>query len=104
MKPLEPNEDRLEGQWLKINDKVIADDTARRIDELISSGLTRVAASKDGWDVLYVDKRDGRRWELTYPHKDWHGGGPPTLICVSDDYVGTKYGNAENGDRPQSGT
>jgi hypothetical protein len=92
MKPLEPNEVRLEGQWLKAGDQVIADDTARRIDELISSELTRVSSSKDGWDVLYVDERDGRMWELTYPHSEWHGGGPPSLTNVTEDYARTKYG------------
>jgi hypothetical protein len=88
---LEPDEVRLEGQWLKKGGKVIADDTAIRIEELISSELTRLAASVDGWDVLYVDKRDGRLWELTYPHKEWHGGGPPSLAYVTKDYVQMKY-------------
>lgn len=91
MRPLQPNEQRLEGQWLKVDAKVVADETARRIDELISTELTKVAASEDGWDTLYVDARDGRKWELTYPQKEWHGGGPPTLICVSDSYARAKY-------------
>lgn len=91
MNPLAPHEDRLEGQWLKVHDKVIADDTTRRIEELISSDLTKVATSKDGWDILYVDNRDGRKWELTYPHSEGHGGSPPTLTFVSDSYVRTKY-------------
>jgi hypothetical protein len=30
-------------------------------------------------------------WELTYPHKDWHGGGPPSLANVTKDYVQRKY-------------
>ncbi len=92
MKPLEAHEVQLDGQWLKVGTKVVADDIARRIDELVAFELTRLTASKDGWDVLYVDKRDGRMWELTYPHKDWHGGGPPSLTCVTKDYVQTKYG------------
>jgi hypothetical protein len=91
MVPLKPHEDRLEGQWLKVNDKVIADETTRRIEEMISSALIKVATSEDGWDILYVDNRDGRKWELTYPHKEWHGGGPPMLMHVSDGYVQTKY-------------
>lgn len=91
MSSLEPNEQRLEGQWLKVDAKVVADETARRIDELISTELTKLATSEDGWNTLYVDNRDGRKWELTYPHKEWHGGGPPTLTCVSDSYVWEKY-------------
>jgi hypothetical protein len=91
MSPLQPNELRLEGQWLKVDAKVVADETARRIDELTSTELTKVASSEDGWDTLYVDTRDGRKWELTYPHKEWHGGGPATLTCVPDAYVRAKY-------------
>jgi len=91
MNPLEANEQTLEGQWVKVDGKVIADETTRRIEELISTALTKVATSEDGWDTLYIDKRDGRKWELTYPHKEWHGGGPPTLACVSDSYARSKY-------------
>ena len=91
MSPLDPNEQRLEGQWIKVDAKVVADETARRIDELISTELTQIATSEDGWDTLYVDKRDGRKWELTYPHKEWHAGGPPTLTCVPDSCVRAKY-------------
>ena len=95
MNPLEPNEQRLEGQWLKVNAKVVADETSRRIEELISTVLTKVATSEDGWDTLYIDNRDGRKWELTYPHKEWHGGGPPTLTCVTDVEACAKYKKTE---------
>ena len=91
MRLLEPNEVQLEGHWIKAGSKVVADDTARRIDELVSSHLAKRATSDDGWDVLYLDRRDGRLWELTYPHKDWHGGGPPSLANVTEDYVQKKY-------------
>lgn len=92
MSSISPHENRLEGKWRKVGRKVIADDTSRRIEELISSELRKLVATKDGWDVLYADMADGRRWELTFPHKEWHGGGPPVLTCVSDAYVRTKYG------------
>ncbi|MGA2231752.1 MAG: Imm27 family immunity protein [Tepidisphaeraceae bacterium] len=91
MRLLEPNESVLEGRWIKAGGGVVADDTSRRIEELISAQLTRLAASEDGWDILYVDKRDGRMWELTYPHKDWHGGGPPLLTNVAKDLAERKY-------------
>jgi hypothetical protein len=91
MKLLEPNEELLEGRWIKVGGKVVADDTARRIEELISTQLTKVATSEDGWEVLYLDKRDGRHWELSYPNKDWHGGGPPSLASVTKEYVERKY-------------
>ena len=88
---LQPHEYRLAGRWLTVGGKVIADDTARRIEELISSVLTKVATSEDGWDVLYVDESDKRHWELTYPNKEWHGGGPPALTHVTDEYAREKY-------------
>ncbi len=33
--------------------------------------------------ILYIDNDDNRYWELTYPKVYMHGGGPPTLICIS---------------------
>ncbi len=91
MRSLEPDEQRLEGQWLKVAGRAVADDTCQRIETLISTELAKVATSHGGWDVLYVDQRDGRRWELTYPHKEWHGGGPPMLTRVSESYARSKY-------------
>lgn len=91
MRLLEPNEVLLEGRWIKEGNKVVADDTTSRIEHLISSELDKLATSDDGWDVLYIDRRDGRMWELTYPHKDWHGGGPPSLTNVAKDHVQRKY-------------
>jgi hypothetical protein len=91
MKLLEANEVFLEGRWINTGAKVVADDTARRIEELISSQLTKLAASEEGWEVLYLDKRDGRFWELSYPHSGWHGGGPPSLTNVTKDQAERKY-------------
>lgn len=91
MKLLDPKEVLLEGRWIKTGTMVVADDTARRIEDLISSQLTRLNVSADGWEVLYLDKRDGRFWELSYPHKDWHGGGPPSLANITKDHAEKKY-------------
>ena len=91
MKLLESTEHQLHGQWKKVGNHLVADDTAKRIDWLLSTKLRKLAVSSDGWDVLYVDDRDGRKWELTYPNKEWHGGGPPALECVDEDYVISKY-------------
>jgi len=43
--------------------------------------------------VLYRDPQDGRSWELTYPHSDWHGGEPPDLRHISSGEAASKYGN-----------
>jgi hypothetical protein len=42
--------------------------------------------------VLYRDPQDGRLWELTYPHSDWHGGEPPDLRHISSGEAASKYG------------
>ena len=33
----------------------------------------------------------GRYWERTYPHSDWHGGGPPCLTNITFDAAKEKY-------------
>ena len=91
MNLLNPDEVLLEGRWIKTGAEVIADDTARRIEELVSSHLRKLAASEDGWEVLYLDEHDGRFWELSYSHKEWHGGGPPSLTNLSREQAERKY-------------
>jgi hypothetical protein len=91
MDHLKASDQQLVGQLLKVDGQVVADGVAKRIDDLVSSELTRVVDSGDGWHVLFFDKRDGRYWELTYPNKDWHGGGPATLTCVSEAEAQLRY-------------
>ena len=98
MNQLNPGEIRLEGKWQEIDGRVVENDTCRRIGELISSVLTKLATSDDGWSSLYVDNSDGRKWELTYPHNEWHGGGPPTLTHVSEVYAMKKYEELKKGE------
>jgi hypothetical protein len=43
------------------------------------------------WETLYRDPNDGRYWERTYPHSDWHGGGPPCLTKITFDAAKEKY-------------
>ena len=91
MSNLQPHEVRLEGGWAAVGGKVLADSITERINELLTSGLTRLADAEGGWEILYLDEHDGRMWELTYPHSEWHGGGPPRLTHVSVDYAKSKY-------------
>lgn len=91
MNVLSSNEVLLEGNWVLGADGVVADATAQRIESLLADALEKVAESADGWRTLYWDPQDGRFWELTYPHKEWHGGGPPCLTCVSAEYAKGKY-------------
>jgi hypothetical protein len=77
---LSPDESELVGEWLRQGDQVLEDSVAARIRWLTERHLEQVAMSAYGaWETLYRDPNDGRYWERTYPHSDWHGGGPPCL-------------------------
>jgi hypothetical protein len=78
-----PEESALIGQWVADGRRVEVDATCRRIEALVAAHLIEVARSAGGWSTLYEDPADGRLWEYTYPHGDWHGGGPPSLRCIS---------------------
>lgn len=88
---IQPNETKLCGKWILENGKLVADVTARRIDYLVQNELVEVGRSDDGWDILYLDKGDGRYWELNYPDSSQHGGGPPCLDFLSRDTAVAKY-------------
>ena len=89
---IDPGESALIGQWLAHGTLVVADETCHRIDALVASHLIVLATSADGWSALYRDPADGRLWERTYPHSDWHGGGPPSLQCISLAQARATYG------------
>ncbi len=86
-----PAETQIEGRWLTLAGKTIADDNCSRINYLLAKELTRVAATSDGWFILYRDNFDNRLWELTYPQSELHGGGPPRLCNLTPDEAAAKY-------------
>ena len=88
---LHSDERELIGKWIVVSGAVDGDETCKRIEEIVAYSLDMVSSNDGGWTKLFVDKNDGRYWELTYPNGEWHGGGPPTLTCVSDSYVRSKY-------------
>jgi hypothetical protein len=88
---LRPGETLLEGKWIVVDGAVDGDDACKRIEELVRTCLKQIGVAEAGWAKLFVDPVDGRYWEQTYPNSEWHGGGPPTLTCVSDDYARAKY-------------
>ena len=54
------------------------------VSEFIQIHALRKTGSRDGgWTIEYIDDRTGVAWELTYPHSEWHGGGPPRLQRTS---------------------
>jgi Immunity protein 27 len=89
---LQPHESELVGQWELKNGQAVADTTTRRIKWLTENSLVELGSDSTGWDVLYVDRRDGRLWELTYLQSDSHGGGPPRLALLDPKRAQEKYG------------
>jgi len=60
-----------------------------RIHWLSKNYLTHIA---DGnWTALYRDQSDDRYWEYSYPLGYMHGGGPPSLHCISIDEASERY-------------
>lgn len=83
MTEIQPHEQELIGRWIFREGRILADAVAERINVLIAGPLAKVASSEDGWTSLYLDRRDARLWELTYPESEMHGGGPPSLTHIS---------------------
>lgn len=95
MNLLRPDEIELTGQWLSVAGKMIADATCERIQELTSKHLIKISVDQSGWLVLYRDPQDSRLWELSRPHSQMHGGGPPKLTCISAQRATDTYGRVE---------
>jgi hypothetical protein len=91
MRSLQPHETELRGTWIARDSIVEADEVCRRIKWLVGNNLREVAVDVSGWDVLYLDRADGRYWELTYPQSEMHGGGPPQLKVISKSDAILKY-------------
>jgi hypothetical protein len=92
---LRPDEHQLDGAWLDTPEGAESDEVDRRIFWLIRHSLRSRAMTNGGWDQLYVDPRDGRYWELTFPHGSLHGGGPRRLAAIGAEMAREKYGVSE---------
>jgi immunity protein 27 of polymorphic toxin system len=92
---LRSDEHDLVGKWLDVGGRIEGDAVTERIRVLAAEQLVRLASSADGWDTLYRDPADGRLWELTYPHSEWHGGGPPRLRELDAAEAARKYPDHE---------
>jgi hypothetical protein len=91
---LDPSETDLVGAWDGSRDEPRLDAVDRRIFWLVTRRLAARGVASGGWDQLYVDPRDGRFWELTFPEGSLHGGGPRRLTCLSESAAREKYGAA----------
>lgn len=89
---IEPHETFFSGESPFVDGRFVETESARRLRDLLANHLIRIAASADGWDVLYRDPDDGRLWERTCPHSEMHGGGPSELRCLSRSDAVAKYG------------
>jgi hypothetical protein len=88
---IEKNEIELIGNWIFQDNKVVEDETAKRIKYLKDNYLSKIPVSSSGWEVLYQDPNDKRYWELVYIESDNHGGGAPSLINLSYELAKEKY-------------
>jgi hypothetical protein len=91
---LGPEDTELVGGWDHSGEAPRLDAIDRRIFRLVTRRLVPRGVASGGWEQLYVDPRDGRYWELTFPEGSLHGGGPRRLTCVSESAAREKYGAA----------
>src|SRR5512138_2026643 len=87
-----PEELMLAGSWTQPGAGAAHDDVDRRIFWLVSRRLIPLAVADGGWRQLFKDPRDGRLWELSFPHGSLHGGGPRRLECVAALVAAERYG------------
>jgi hypothetical protein len=91
MKKIEANETTIIGQNILVQGRIAGDDASQRIADLVTTHLTKLGHDQSGWDTLYRDPYDGRLWELIYPQSELQGGGPPSLVVISQDAAAAKY-------------
>jgi Immunity protein 27 len=91
---LQSHETELIGKWIEEKGQVRNDAASERIAWLTSHYLRKLTVSKQwgGWETLFQDPDDGRYWEQTFPQSEMHGGGPPSLKCLSREEAKAKYG------------
>lgn len=85
--------DSLEGRWIRVDGRVIADEACAMIEQAISS-FVELGIRDEGWTRLFRDPDDGRLWEVTYPHSEMHGGGPPSMVHLTREEAERRYGHA----------
>ena len=77
--------------WKVVDRQIVSSAECARIQLLTTEYLQKLARDSTGWETLYQDPTDRRLWELTYPHGEMHGGGPPLLRVISEEEARRKY-------------
>lgn len=87
------DEKEIIGHWIVTDGIVVGDEACERVDALTSRYLEKLGVSPEsgGWETLFRDPNDGRYRELTYPHGNWHGGGPAALFNFPEADARQKY-------------
>jgi hypothetical protein len=89
---LEPGETELVGDLIDTGNRWEADAVAARIAWLTDGTLVEVAVHPVEKATLYVDLRDGRYWERTFPRPELPLGGAPRLAVLPDGAAASRYG------------
>jgi hypothetical protein len=85
------DETRITAEWTLVDGHARSNGNDQRIYALIATHLRKLATDWRGWESLYEDPTDGRYWELTFPHGEMHGGGPPELRYIDKVIAAEKY-------------
>jgi hypothetical protein len=90
---IQSHETSIIGNWIFEDHKFQKDSACYRIEWLMQNHLQKLSVSPKwgDWEILFKDPFDGRYWELVYLQGDLHGGGPPSLICISEKTAREKY-------------
>ena len=93
MTKIGPDEVEIVGHWRVMDGAVRGDANCERIRALTAGHLEKLATSPEsgGWDTLFIDRSDGRLWEMYYPNSELHGGGPESLRVISSSQAKDKY-------------
>lgn len=84
---IEANEDKIIGRTRLDG----SDEQSERITWLVNNYLTKIVSDGVNWTILYQDPEDKRYWELVFPQGELQGGGPPSLLLISEVEAKSKY-------------
>jgi hypothetical protein len=93
------DETEIIGNWIFRDGRMIGDERCERVHRLTKDYLVKIGSDSTGWDTLFRDPRDNRFWERIYLQSYMHGGGPPSLRCISEAEAATKYSDLLNNNR-----